>query len=106
SAKDLILESGQSSQSADGKNSSLGASVGVGVSVGAQTGVYAYGEVGGSKGKNHYLAQTHDHTTLQAKKIELASKGDTTLKGATATASRIDADVKGRLNIESVQDHT
>ncbi|MBW3935257.1 hypothetical protein HHB57_10350, partial [Neisseria meningitidis] len=106
SAKDLILESGQSSQSADGKNSSLGASVGVGVSVGAQTGVYAYGEVGGSKGKNHYLAQTHDHTTLQANKIELASKGDTTLKGATATASRIGADVKGRLNIESVQDHT
>ena len=106
SAKDLILESGQSSQSADGKNSSLGASVGVGVSVGAQTGVYAYGEVGGSKGKNHYLAQTHDYTTLQANKIELASKGDTTLKGATATASRIDADVKGRLNIESVQDHT
>ena len=106
SAKDLILESGQSSQSADGKNSSLGASVGVGVSVGAQTGVYAYGEVGGSKGKNHYLAQTQDHTTLQANKIELASKGDTTLKGATATARRIDADVKGRLNIESVQDHT
>lgn len=106
SAKDLILESGQSSQSADGKNSSLGASVGVGVSVGAQTGVYVYGEVGGSKGKNHYLAQTHDHTTLQANKIELASKGDTTLKGATATARRIDADVKGRLNIESVQDHT
>lgn len=42
SAKDLILESGQSAQTADGKNSSLGASVGVGVSVGAQTGVYAY----------------------------------------------------------------
>lgn len=105
SAKDLILESGQSAQSADGKNSSLGASVGVGVSVGAQTGFYAYGEVGGSKGKNHYLAQTHDHTTLKADNIQLASEGDTTLKGATATAKRIDADVKGRLNIESVQDH-
>ena len=65
-----------------------------------------YFHVGGSKGKNHYLAQIHDHTTLQANKIELASKGDTTLKGATATARRIDADVKGRLNIESVQDHT
>ncbi|RPD83125.1 adhesin, partial [Neisseria weixii] len=81
------------------------ASVGVGVSVGAQTGFYAYAEVGGSKGKNHYLAQTHDHTTLKADNIQLASEGDTTLKGATATANRIDADVKGRLNIESVQDH-
>ncbi|MDO4907530.1 hemagglutinin repeat-containing protein [Neisseria sp.] len=105
SANNLILESGQSAQTADGKNSSLGASVGVGVSVGAQTGVYAYGEVGGSKGKNRYLAQTHDHTTLEADRIQLASQGDTTLKGATATARRIDADVKGRLNIESVQDH-
>ena len=73
--------------------------------MGAQTGFYAYGEVGGSKGKNHYLAQTHDHTTLKADNIQLASEGDTTLKGATATANRIDADVKGRLNIESVQDH-
>ncbi|WP_327134389.1 hemagglutinin repeat-containing protein [Neisseria arctica] len=105
SAKDLILESGQSAQTADGKNSSLGASVGVGASVGAQTGVYAYGEVGGSKGRNRYLAQTHDHTTLKADNIQLASEGDTTLKGAAATANRIDAGVSGRLNIESVQDH-
>ncbi|WP_047761821.1 hemagglutinin repeat-containing protein, partial [Neisseria arctica] len=105
SAKDLLLESGQSAQTADGKNSSLGASVGVGASVGAQTGVYAYGEVGGSKGRNRYLAQTHDHTTLKADNIQLASEGDTTLKGAAATANRIDAGVSGRLNIESVQDH-
>ncbi|WP_148083959.1 hemagglutinin repeat-containing protein, partial [Neisseria weixii] len=71
--------------------------------MGAQTGFYAYAEVGGSKGKNHYLAQTHDHTTLEADNIQLASQGDTTLRGATATANRIDADVKGRLKAEAAR---
>lgn len=44
-----MLESGQSQNKADGKNSNAGLSVGVGASVGAQTGVYIYGEAGFEK---------------------------------------------------------
>ena len=103
-AQNIVLESGQSQQHLDGKNSSTGLSVGMGASVGAQTGLYVYAEAGASKGKNRFDAQNHSHTTLAADSIQLRSGGDTTLKGATATANRIDADIKGRLNIESVQD--
>ncbi|MDO5640378.1 MAG: hemagglutinin repeat-containing protein [Neisseria sp.] len=104
SARNITLESGQSAQHSDGKNSSAGVSVGVGASVGAQTGVYVYAEAGASKGKNRLDAQSHSNTELNANHIQISSQGDTTLKGATATANRIDADVKGRLNIESLQD--
>ena len=44
------------------------------------------------------------YTTLNADQIKITSKGDTTLKGAQATANRIDADVGKNLNIISQQD--
>lgn len=103
-AKDILLESGQSKEYADGKNSNAGAQVGVGVSVGAQTGVYVYAEAGYGKGSNHLESTTHNNTTLNADQISIKSQGDTTLKGAQATANRIDADVGGNLNIISQQD--
>lgn len=103
-AKDILLESGQSKEYADGKNSNAGAQVGVGVSVGAQTGVYVYAEAGYGKGSNHLESTTHNNTTLNADQISIKSQGDTTLKGAQAKANRIDADVGGNLNIISQQD--
>ncbi|MEF9956818.1 MAG: hemagglutinin repeat-containing protein [Acinetobacter sp.] len=103
-AKDILLESGQSKEYADGKNSNAGAQVGVGVSVGAQTGVYVYAEAGYGKGSNHLESTTHNNTTLNADQISIKSQGDTTLKGAQAKANRIDADVDGNLNIISQQD--
>ena len=104
SAKNIILESGQSQQKADGKNSNAGLSVGVGASVGAQTGVYVYGEAGWGQGSNHLDSNTHNQTTLQSDQINIKSKGDTTLNGAQAIANRIDADVGGKLSIISAQD--
>ncbi|WP_413784432.1 hemagglutinin repeat-containing protein [Acinetobacter sp. ACIN00229] len=104
SSKNIILESGQSQDKADGKNSNAGLSVGVGVSVGAQTGAYIYGEAGFGKGSNHLDSNTHSQTTLDAKNISLTSKGDTTLRGAQAKADRIDANVGGQLKVESLQD--
>lgn len=104
SARDIILEAGGNRQRADGKNSHLGVSGGVGVSVGAQTGIYAYVEVGGGKGENHLDAQSHGQTRLQAKHLAINSQRDTTLSGARAQAERIDAHVGGRLHIESLQD--
>ena len=104
SARDIILEAGGNRQRADGKNSHLGVSGGVGVSVGAGTGIYAYVEVGGGKGENHLDAQSHGQTRLQAKHLVINSQRDTTLSGARAEAERIDAQVGGRLHIESLQD--
>lgn len=104
SSKNIILESGQSQNKADGKNSNAGLSVGVGVSVGAQTGAYIYGEAGFGKGSNHLDSNTHSQTTLDAKSISLTSKGDTTLRGAQAKADRIDANAGGQLKVESLQD--
>jgi filamentous hemagglutinin len=105
SAKDILLESGQSQEKAKGSNSNAGLSVGYGASVGAQTGVYIYGEAGYGKGSNHTDNNTHSQTTLDSDKLILKSKGDTTLNGATAKANRIDADVGGKLSIISQQDN-
>ncbi|PIT39383.1 hemagglutinin repeat-containing protein [Snodgrassella alvi] len=104
SARDILLEAGQNRQKADGKNSSVGMSVGVGASIGAQTGVYIYGEVGASSGSNHLDAKTYSQTTLQSDKLNIISKGDTTLLGAQATANSINADIGGKLSIISPQD--
>ncbi|AYO55247.1 hemagglutinin repeat-containing protein [Acinetobacter wuhouensis] len=104
SAKDILLESGQSQEKAKGSNSNAGLSVGYGASVGAQTGVYIYGEAGYGKGSNHTDNNTHNLTTLESDKLILKSKGDTTLNGAQATANRIDTDVGGKLSIISTQD--
>ncbi|PSE43720.1 hypothetical protein C7G91_06255 [Acinetobacter nosocomialis] len=104
SAKNIVLESGQSQNKADGKNSNAGLSIGYGVSVGAQTGVYIYGEAGYGKGSNHLDNTTQNNTTLNAEQINLKSQGDTTLRGAQANANRIDTNVGGQLKVESLQD--
>ena len=57
-AQNIVLESGQSQQHLDGKNSSTGLSVGVGASVGAQTGLYVYAEAGAAKAKTVLMRKT------------------------------------------------
>ena len=104
SAKDILLEAGQSTSHTDGKHSNYGVEVGVGVSVGAQTGVYAYVAANAGKGKYNTDTVTNSNTHLTADKIQINSKGNTTLKGATATANSISTDVGGKLAIESLQD--
>ena len=104
SAKNILLESGQSTEYVNGKNSNIGASVGVGASVGAQTGVYIYAEAGYGQGSNHSESTTHQDTTLNASRMSIKSKGDTTLHGAQAIANRIDTDIGGKLSIISSQD--
>lgn len=106
SAQHIVLESGQSQEKADGKNSNAGLSVGYGVSVGAKTDVYIYGEAGYGKGSNHQDSTSYNQTTLESDRLNIKSKSDTTLAGAKATANRIDADIGGKLYIESQQDQT
>lgn len=103
-AQNILLDASQSTAHSDGKNHSAGVEVGVGYSIGAQTGVYAYVAANVGDGHSNSDATTNNNTQLKANTINIASKGDTTLKGATATAKTIKANVGGNLAIESVQD--
>ena len=105
-AKNILLDASQSTTHSDGKNHSSGAEVGVGYEVGERTGVYAYATVSVANGHNNSDATINNNTQLKGDTINIHSKGDTTLKGATATANTINADVGGKLAIESLQDTT
>ena len=104
SANNILLEAGESHTESSGKNSNWGVEVGVGVQVGAQTGAYAYATANVGKGKYETSSTTYSNTHLTGETINIKSKGDTTLKGADATANTINADVGGKLAIESLQD--
>ncbi|SFG82775.1 filamentous hemagglutinin [Duganella sp. CF458] len=105
SAQNIVLDASQSKLHSDGKNNSAGVEVGVGFQAGASgTGVYAYAAANVGKGHHNNDATINNNTQLKADTINITSKGDTTLKGATATANTINADVGGKLAIESLQD--
>ena len=104
SAGDILLEAGKAHLQDKSKSNNAGAEVGVGVSVGAQTGVYVYAEASVGSSKSNSDSSTWQNTTLTGQNISLKAEGDTTLRGATATADRIDVKTGGTLTIESLQD--
>lgn len=104
SAGDILLEAGKAHLQDKSRSNNAGAEVGVGVSVGAQTGVYVYAEASVGSSKSNSDSSTWQNTTLTGKNISLKAEGDTTLRGATATADRIDVKTGGTLTIESLQD--
>ncbi len=106
SANNINLLASQSTNQSAGQNKNAGLEVGVGYQVGAQTGAYAYAAANVGSGNNNANSSTNNNTRLTGNTININSQGDTTLKGATATANTINADVKGKLSIESLQDTT
>ncbi|WP_234349400.1 hemagglutinin repeat-containing protein, partial [Xanthomonas citri] len=104
SARDLVLEAGNSSNTEQSKGSNAGFEVGVGASVGAQTGVYAYVQASVGSHKSNVDGSTWQNTQLAGQNIALTSEGDTTLRGAVAKGDRIDVQTGGDLTIESLQD--
>ena len=104
SARDILLEAGQAQLQDKSKSSNAGAEVGVGVMVGTQTGFYVYAEASVGSSKSNANSTTWQNTTLTGQNISLKAEGDTTLRGATATADRIDVKTGGMLTIESLQD--
>ncbi|WP_428960441.1 hemagglutinin repeat-containing protein [Xanthomonas oryzae] len=104
SARDLVLEAGNSSNTEQSKGSNAGFEVGVGASVGAQTGVYAYVQASAGSHKSNVDGSTWQNTQLAGQNIVFKSEGDTTLRGAVVKGDRIDAQVGGDLTIESLQD--
>ena len=63
---------------------------------------YAAASVGSSKSNSD--SSTWQNTTLTGQNISLKADGDTTLRGATATADCIDVKTGGTLTIESLHD--
>ncbi|MEA9711423.1 hemagglutinin repeat-containing protein [Xanthomonas campestris] len=104
SARDLVLEAGNSSNTEQSKGSNAGFEVGVGASVGAQIGVYAYVQASAGSHKSNVDGSTWQNTQLAGQNIVLTSEGDTTLRGAVVKGDRIDAQIGGDLTIESLQD--
>lgn len=104
SARNILLDAGQSTTISSGSNHSAGVEVGVGYEVGAQTGAYAYATANVGNGNYNNTATTNSNTQLSGNTVTLKSKGDTTLAGATVNANTINADVGGALAITSIQD--
>ncbi len=104
SARDILLEAGKAHLQDKSKSNNAGAEVGVGIMVGAQTGYYVYAEASSGSSKSNSDSSTWQNTTLTGQNISLKAEGDTTLRGATATADRIDVKTGGTLTIESLQD--
>lgn len=96
SAGDILLQAGKAHMADRSKSSTAGAEVGVGAVVGAQTGVYVYAEASVGSSKANSDSTTWQNTTLTGKNISMKAEGDTTLRGATATADRIDVKTGGR----------
>ncbi|QTM00730.1 hypothetical protein GM698_03465 [Mannheimia sp. ZY171111] len=86
------------------KNQSYGTEVGTALSVGAKTGWSFYAKEGFQKGKQTSESMTYHNSHIDSETFRLNSGGDVTMKGATAHANSIHADIDGKLHIESLQD--
>ena len=99
----INLRSGRDEFHAKGRQTGYSMVSGVGAQVGAQTGAYAYAEVG----YNNATQQTDSHTKINShimtERLIAKTDGDMNLIGASAYADRIETDVKGKLNIVSEQ---
>ncbi|MFZ7199591.1 hemagglutinin repeat-containing protein [Avibacterium avium] len=86
------------------RGQNVGVEVGMLAQAGPQTGVGVYATVGGGSQKMDAERTMYHNSHLDSAQITFNNQNDLTLKGATAKANRIDANVGGKLQIESVQD--
>ena len=100
----LNIQAGESHTQFKGRNQSIGVEVGMAATVGAQTGVGVYARVGGSRGKEDGESKTYQASHLDAQTVTLNSQGDTNLLGSQIKGNSVNANVGGKLNIESLQD--
>ena len=101
---ELNIKAGESHTQFKGRNQSVGVEAGVAATVGAQTGVGVYARVGGSSGKEDGESKTYQASHLDAQTVTLNSQSDTNLLGSQVKGNTVNANVGGKLNIESLQD--
>ena len=100
----LNIQAGENYTQFKGRSQSVGVEVGMAAQVGAQTGVGVYARVGGSSGKEDGESKTYQANHLDAQTVTLNSQGDTNLLGSQVKGNTVNANVGGKLNIESLQD--
>ncbi|MFU2048682.1 hemagglutinin repeat-containing protein, partial [Avibacterium gallinarum] len=103
-AYDTQLQAGKSHSKEKMRGQNVGVEVGMFAQAGPQTGVGVYATVGGGSQKMDAERTMYHNSHLDSAQITFNNQNDLTLKGATAKANRIDANVGGKLQIESVQE--
>jgi filamentous hemagglutinin len=102
----INLEAAKNSSSQHSTNSSSSAAIGVAATYGSNgmaLGVTA--SASGSRGNADGDDTSYTNTHVNAgKQLVIVSGGDTTLKGAVASANQVIAQIGGNLNMESLQD--
>lgn len=106
-ARDLKLLAATNTQSLETSNKSSNASVGVTFGFGQQSGVSFQLGASQAKGRSEGSETTYDNTRVTAgETLALKSGGDTALKGAQVGGKRVEANIGGKLAIETLQDQS
>uniref|UniRef100_UPI00403942B2 hemagglutinin repeat-containing protein n=1 Tax=Variovorax sp. BK018 TaxID=3450241 RepID=UPI00403942B2 len=101
----VLLEAAANSSSQSSSSRSSNGSIGVGFNVGATTGLTIEVAAGSQSGRDNGTDGSWTNTVVSAgREVNISSGGDTTLRGATVSGNRINADVGGNLHIETLQD--
>lgn len=101
----ITLEAAANSKQQSSSSRSSNSSVGVGVSFGDTIGITLEVAAGSQSGRDSGTDGAWTYTTVTAgRQVDIKSGGDTTVRGATVSGSRINADVGGNLRIETLQD--
>ena len=101
---EINIQAGEAHSKFKGRSQSVGVEVGMAATAGAQTGVGVYARIGASGGKEDGESKTYQASHLEAETVTLNSQGDTNLIGSQAKGKTVNANVGGKLNIESLQD--
>jgi filamentous hemagglutinin len=101
----INLTAAQNTAELQGTNSGSSASIGIGINFGgSQNGISVNASASKSRGNADGTDLAWTNTHVSGDQVSIVSGGDTTLKGAVVQGNQVTADVKGNLNIESLQD--
>ena len=101
----ITLEAAANSREQSSTSRSSNASIGVGFAFGESNGLTIEVAAGSQRGRDNGTDGAWTNTNIHAgQQVNIASGGDTRVRGATVSGNRINADVGGNLHIETLQD--
>ncbi|MDR6888583.1 MULTISPECIES: two-partner secretion domain-containing protein [Variovorax] len=101
----ITLEAAANTREQSSTSHSSNASIGVGFTFGQSNGLTIEMAAGSQSGRDNGTDGAWTNTTVSAgQQVNISSGGDTTVRGATVSGSRINADVGGNLHIQTLQD--
>ena len=103
----INLQAAQDTEAQHSQSKSMSAAAGIVASVGTSGmafGFNASASMGGAREDGDGVTQRNTHVNAGNSCSSIQSGGDTNLKGAVASGKQVIADIRGDLNIESLQD--